>query len=145
MEEKKQNERITSPERLDGYLRVIRPSMWVALVGVLFAVAAVFIWAFLGKSSITISQTGFVSERKVTCVFNDEQSKLLSVGQEMTVGGEKTRIKTIERVGEENGELVKEEDEGTICIVTGYCNKPGGYYDVSVRVDNVSPISFMFG
>ncbi|MDR1014664.1 MAG: hypothetical protein LBL86_06770 [Coriobacteriales bacterium] len=55
-------ERVLSPERLDGYLRVVRPSAWIAVAALVVFVAGALIWGFTGSFSQTLSATGLVHE-----------------------------------------------------------------------------------
>ena len=49
-----QLERITSPERLDRYIRVADPGAWIVLAALLFLAAGVLVWGFTGTISKTI-------------------------------------------------------------------------------------------
>lgn len=42
-------ERISSPEEMDAYMKVTRPSMWLVLGAIIFLLLAVFIWSVTGK------------------------------------------------------------------------------------------------
>jgi hypothetical protein len=53
-------ERVLSPERLDGYLQVVRPSAWIAVVALALFVAGALIWGLTGSISQTLSATGLV-------------------------------------------------------------------------------------
>jgi hypothetical protein len=55
-------ERVLSPERLDGYLRVVRPSAWIAVAALVVFVTGALIWGFTGSFSQTLSATGLVHE-----------------------------------------------------------------------------------
>ena len=41
-------ERVSSPDQLDDYVRVITPSVWVVLLAVAILVAGVIVWNALG-------------------------------------------------------------------------------------------------
>jgi hypothetical protein len=53
-------ERVLSPERLDGYLRVVRPSAWIAVAALVVFVVGALIWGLTGSFSQTLSATGLV-------------------------------------------------------------------------------------
>ena len=57
-----QLERITSPERLDRYIRVADPGAWIVLAALLFLAAGVLVWGFTGTISKTIEIPGIVEE-----------------------------------------------------------------------------------
>ena len=146
MTEKMDNERITSPEKLDGYLRVIRPSMWIAFIAVFAVLAAVFVWAFISQTTITVKSTGYVENNRVMCIFDKEKAKFMSVGQEMRIGGETTSISEINVIRDETAEISEEgESKDEWYYVYAKCDRPTGYYNVEVYIDGVEPISFLFG
>ena len=63
-----QLERITSPERLDRYIRVADPGAWIVLAALLFLAAGVLVWGFTGTISKTIEIQGIVEENgQISC------------------------------------------------------------------------------
>lgn len=50
---KKSLERIASPDKLDDYLKVTSPSVWVILAALFIAVIAVGAWCFFGSMPTT--------------------------------------------------------------------------------------------
>ncbi|MDR1421257.1 MAG: hypothetical protein LBI64_00125 [Coriobacteriales bacterium] len=53
-------ERVLTPERLDGYLRVVRPSAWIAVLALTLLVAGALIWAATGSFPHILSAKGIV-------------------------------------------------------------------------------------
>lgn len=51
-------ERLSSPERLDTLLRVVRPSAWIPLATLLGLAVATTAWAFLGRIPVTAQGRG---------------------------------------------------------------------------------------
>ena len=46
-------ERISSPEQLDDYIRVVSPAIWLLLIGVVLLLAGVLVWASVGSIPVT--------------------------------------------------------------------------------------------
>lgn len=144
------NERITSPEKLDGYLRVIRPSMWIAFAAVFTVVMAIFIWACMDEMTISIKHVGFVMNHEAFFSLSENQGELVEVGDEFTIGGKKAFIKDIsgdsqELFLEEIQHEEAEEPSESAYIVTADTDLPDGVYEAVIRVEGVKPISFLFG
>ena len=144
------NERITSPEKLDGYLRVVRPSMWIAFAAVFTVVAAIFIWACMDELTISIKHVGFVMNHEAFFSLSENQGELVHVGDEFTMDGKKAVIKDISNnpqesfsEGSQNEEA--EEPSDSVYRVTADTDLPDGVYEAVIRVEGVKPISFLFG
>ena len=50
-------EHVSSPERLDQLLRVVRPQSWLLLLSIGFALALAVTWSVLGRIPITATGT----------------------------------------------------------------------------------------
>ena len=54
------SESIDSPEKLDAYLQVTKPSMWIVFGGVFLFVIAVILWGTLSSINMTIKTEGYI-------------------------------------------------------------------------------------
>ena len=147
MEDK--NERITSPEKLDRYLRVIRPSMWVAFAAVFLVVAVILVWACMTELTVTIRSTGCVINNKLNFSVSEKQSENIHEGQEITVGDKTATVNRIESVKEiiaEEGNTETEDiNDNYAFSVFADVELANGVYLVEVETEGVRPISFLFG
>jgi hypothetical protein len=57
-----QMERVMSPEALDAYIRVSKPSAWLLTLALMALVTAVIIWGFVGSMPETLSVNGVLRE-----------------------------------------------------------------------------------
>lgn len=57
-------ERISSPEQLNEYVKIINPGVWMVLLGLFILLFAVFIWAFTGSIPETVQLTGVTYAQK---------------------------------------------------------------------------------
>ncbi len=55
---KKSLERISSPEQLNGYIKVSSPSVWLIISAMIIIAVAFSIWAFSGNITSEVSSTG---------------------------------------------------------------------------------------
>ena len=49
---KKSIDKVSSPEKLDDYIRVTTPSVWITLAAIAILLAGVIIWGFFGELTI---------------------------------------------------------------------------------------------
>ncbi len=61
---------VTSPEKLDDYVRIARPGIWILIVALLLTVAAVFFWGFTGSLPKSVSVNGVVDPSNENCVIS---------------------------------------------------------------------------
>jgi hypothetical protein len=83
-------ERISSPEQLNEYVRIMNPGVWAILLGLFSLLAAVAIWAYAGSIPETLQLTGVVfaqegEEEAVYCYIPIGVSKRLAEGMEVQV------------------------------------------------------------
>ncbi len=148
MEER--NERITSPEKLERYLHVIRPSMWVAFAAVFAVVAVVIVWACMTEITVTIRSTGYVMNNKLSFSVSRKQSDNIHEGQQISVGDKTATVTKIssmnEIIAEEEGtdEAESVEDNYAYSVFADVDLADGIYY-VEIESKGVKPISFLFG
>lgn len=67
-------EHVTSPEKLDAYLKITSPSVWFILMGVIVLLVGVICWASLGHIETTKNTTCKISNSNLTCYTDEETS-----------------------------------------------------------------------
>jgi hypothetical protein len=61
-------DRISSPERLDEYIKVANPSIWLLLTALIVLFASVSVWGFTGTLPKTLTVNGITEENgRVVC------------------------------------------------------------------------------
>ena len=45
-------ERISTPEQLNDYIKVTKPSIWVVLIATILLIAGALVWAIFGKIEV---------------------------------------------------------------------------------------------
>ena len=61
---KKAVERITSPEKLNDYIHVTSPSIWMALGAIIVLLVGALVWATFGNIYTTVNGAGVVKDNK---------------------------------------------------------------------------------
>ncbi len=94
-------ERIQSPERLNDYLRVANPTVWVVLAAVIVLLAGLLIWGSVATIDSFASGTALVEDGVMTVRF-DEEALAGNVEAGMTVSvGESSSVITSMGRGED--------------------------------------------
>ncbi len=63
-------ERISSPEKLDDYIRVTTPRIWIILAAILVLLMGVIIWGIYGSVEVTTSDGQIRQVAPITFVTN---------------------------------------------------------------------------
>ena len=50
---KKSIDRVSSPEQLNDYIRVTRPSVWLVLIAIILLLIGMLIWSIFGSVTVT--------------------------------------------------------------------------------------------
>ena len=60
-------ERICSPEKLNDYIQVANPSIWLILSAVALLLMAVLVWGIFGSVSSSTTVKGVAMDGKIIC------------------------------------------------------------------------------
>ena len=128
---KKAVERVSSPEKLNDYIHVTSPSIWLALMGVICILVGAIVWAVFGN------------------IYADRPS--VKEGMEITVSGHKTVVREISpepvQIGEEVGEYILDatgmKSGEWVYMVEADTDLPDGIYAASITVESIHPIKFV--
>ena len=86
-------ERISSPEQLNDYLKVTKPSVWIILVSVILLLAGCLVWGYFAYIGSYVKGTATVSNGVLTMRFIDEPfAQNLKEGMDVTVGDTSSEI-----------------------------------------------------
>ena len=67
---KKSLEKISSPEQMDEYIRVITPSVWIALIALAVLLAGFLIWSIFGTMGVHDENGSVQDIHPITYVIN---------------------------------------------------------------------------
>ncbi|MBO6108807.1 MAG: hypothetical protein J6P16_05320 [Eubacterium sp.] len=134
---KKNSDRITSPEKLDKYIKVIRPSMWVMLGAVIAVVLIVVIWSISSSLTIKVNGESFVNKGVMSVVVDEDAAQIIQEGAVIKAGGKTTTVKKIE--------IDTLQSDMTNYIITADSDLKDGIYKAEIETDGVSPFSYVFG
>ncbi len=144
-------ERISSPEELDKYLKVTRPSTWAALAAVAVLLVGFVVWGVFGRLTTTAKVAVVSAEGRTVCLISGNVATKVKDAAEVTVANVKYRLvdKDIAPVVlndsvEDRVLLAGELTRGTVVYVMELDGQlDEGVYVGQLEVESISPISFI--
>lgn len=78
-------DRISSPEKLDAFIRVSNPGSWMVLCAALGLVLGLLIWGVFGQLSESVSFNGRLKDNQLYCYASGSLASQLEEGMEATI------------------------------------------------------------
>ena len=145
-------DRISSPEALNDYLRVVRPSVWLALAAIIILLAALVVFGIFGTLPSTIAAKGIARGGDVVCYVT--QAERISPGMHATIGDIRGSVVSVSLVplSEEEINEIHPEDYLLYQLDPQAWNYPvrlsapgvdDGVWDVVITTETIRPIEFL--
>ncbi len=150
---KKSLDRVSSPEQLDNYLKVTKPSVWLILVGIIIILVGVIVWGVFSEMKTYVVVGCVVDNGTAYCYANEENHLKIKKGMIVEIPSEdiEFEIENVNNAGmiaPDNYEYLKHlinvSSGDYIFESTGKCNLKNNLYEGKVVVEVVSPLSFIF-
>ncbi|MGX8706008.1 MAG: hypothetical protein ACSW8J_05480, partial [bacterium] len=122
-------ERITSPERLQDYIRVTNPGIWMVLAAVIALLAGFIVVSALGTIETKLDVTGEMSDGTLRIEMLRNEAKDIKEGMPVRVADRETKIGYIYS-GDTNH-----------VTFTAAIDLPDGIYEAQIVTEIISPIS----
>lgn len=144
--------RVSSPEELSCYVKVVTPGVWILLAAVILLLAGALCWCFLGRVETTVKATGSCENGTLTCYVSASAGSGVKEGMTIRAGGKEFTVATV------SGSPVKAEtlpDEyllhvggfsasDWVYVVTAETDVKNGVYDAVIVTESISPSVFLF-
>ncbi|MBQ8053170.1 MAG: hypothetical protein IJ198_05155 [Lachnospiraceae bacterium] len=148
---KKAIDRVSSPEKLNDYIHVTSPSIWVALLGVICILVGAIVWATFGNIYTTVEGAGSVKDGNLVIYIKVADRPSVKEGMDITVSGHKTKVREISpepvQIGEEVGEYILDaagmKSGEWVYMVEADTDLADGVYSASITVEAIHPIKFV--
>lgn len=158
-------ERVSSPDQLDDYIRVQKPSVWIILALVIALLVAAFVWAGTAKLETTVTAFGIMDSvnpnNTVYCYLTADKAGNVQKGQDAILSYDTEYQGTVTAVsgpysykeiardflgGNTYAIYMADIHEGNdyYQVVIHGKNLPNGAFDVTIVGESISPISFLF-
>lgn len=128
---KKSMERISSPEKLEDYMRVTNPGIWMVLTAVIVLLAGLIICASVGKVETRFPVEASVSDGSASVLLDADTKYTVEEGMILRIGNRDTEIEYVRKLA--TGES----------SVSAAVSLPDGTYEGEIVTESVSPISFL--
>lgn len=146
---KKNIERISSPEMLDDYVKVVSLPVWIILTGILIVCIGFVTWSAVGKVDTLISTAAYVNNGDITCYLSDENIGTITTGNEVLIDGLSCVIKKISEMpvkAESVDEYVLYRaslmQQPYVYEIKCTGNIPDGIYDAKIIIEKKSLFSY---
>lgn len=111
---KKSLDRVSSPEQLNDYIRVLNPNVWMVLAAVIIFLVGVCVWGIFGHLDTVIKTAGECRGGVVTCYVKESDISAVQTGMEITVDGKTGTVTDVGTVPVEVTEDIGKLDGATV-------------------------------
>lgn len=109
-------DRVSSPEQLNDYIRVVNPGVWITLCAVLILLAALIVWSVFGTLPTTLEEACVADNGVLTCYLSDVSG--VAAGQSVKIGDYKGTVHTISSMPYSSREVSqKYQDDYTVYML----------------------------
>lgn len=144
--------RVASPDKLNDYIRVSNPAMWLLLAAIIALLLGACVWGIFGKLETKVEVAAQADENgAITCYVPAAVIESVSEGMDVEIGED---VFTISRI---DGEPVSATQElGEYLLHTGGLKEgewvyrveldgsvPAGVYPAEIITEQISPMSFL--
>ena len=150
---KKSMDKISSPEQMNDYIRVANPSVWMILIAVIVLLAGVCGWGMFGHLDTRIQTGGVCTDGKLVCYIGEADFEKVEVGMTVAVGDKEYTVSSVaatpERLDGSTGAYLIHlaglaEGDWAYPVAVDAPDLGNGTYEVSVVVERVKPLDFVF-
>ena len=145
---KKSVDRISSPERLDEYIRVANPSVWVTLMALIILLIGIVVWGILGRLDTTVPVCVIAEGNEILGYISDGDINSVEEGMEVLTDTSQLVIEEVSKTPIKiESEYISDKLSGEKSSwgyelrLSGEVNN--GIYFGDVCVDSINPISYV--
>lgn len=148
---KKSLEKISSPERIDEYIKTENLSLRLIIIAVAIVFLGFVLWSILGKIQISETAVTVCKNGRAVCYINENNSEDISENTEFNIEGENFYMKNITKIpckvsdvlSEYEAHVVGFDENAWVYAVELEPEVKDGIYKTKVILNSVSPISLL--
>lgn len=150
---KKALDQISSPEQLNDYIRVVNPSIWFMMVGVIIFLVGVCVWGIFGKLDTLLSVAAVNDNGRLVCYVKEADISSVNKDMDVEIGGNSYGIESIAarplQVDDSFSEYLKHvgslsEGEWVYEVVLdGSEGEQGSVLKADIIIERISPKNFI--
>lgn len=151
------SKKMNSPDRLDEYIKVTNPGVWIVLVSAIILLGALFYWGVVGTIPTNVSANGIVNGDRVVCFLPPDKIAEVNAGDGASVLNKPGIVTSVS----ETPLSTKEASQGigsdytvyelklsdwnylVVIEVDGLSATEGALVPVVITAEEVAPISFL--
>ncbi|MEG1145665.1 MAG: hypothetical protein RSE05_09905 [Clostridium sp.] len=144
-------DRVSSPEQLNDYIKVSRPSVWLILTAVILLLAGACIWGVFGTLTTSCDTVAVVQGGKAVCYVTPSVAQDIAAGMELNVSSSVGHITSVAAVPMEITAgfdtyvlyLGGWQAGDWVAPVTADIAAPDGIYHAKIVLEKILPVSFV--
>lgn len=146
-------DRISSPEKLNDYIRVTNPSIWIILAAITILLASVIVWGVFGSIPTEITTSGVAKGGKIVCYLSESDVAKVKSNMSVKINRMEGTITKIADLPQSVEEISTKYSDYTIYSfnlsqwnyeVTIQADEiADGIVPVSIVTESIKPISFL--
>ncbi len=148
---KKSLEKISSPEKIDDYIRSVNIRLWLIAAACLLVLLSVLIWGVFGKVEISQKAVTVCQNREAVCFVAEENIENISAKTEFIINGKIYQAKDIsgipvkvsDALPEYAAHIAKYNENDWAYAAVLYSDLDDGIYETEVITALVSPVSLL--
>ncbi len=143
-------ERRATPDKLDDYINVSNPGIWLVLAAIIAFLVGLLAWGVFGNVDDVQPGVVHVENGTAVCYIDQSNANALNVGDAVSVAGVDGSVVSITPAAVNTSELSAKERERLGSSVTWAVEStlsielPDGTYDADVTVASINPIELLF-
>ena len=149
--------KVNSPDRLDDYIKVANPSVWVVLIAAVVLFGALLYWSIVGSIPTNVDANGVISNGQVVCYLSPDKVTEVNAGDSASVLNQPGTVVDVSSIPYSSQEASKGIDSDytiyelglsdwnyVVTIqVDGMDEADGTLVPVVITAEEVAPISFL--
>ena len=146
-------ERVSSPEQLNDYIRVTNPSVWIALLAVIFLLIGICVWAVFGRLDTVLNVGATTEGDRTVCYVKESDIESLSPGLMVLIDEETYEISEIalQPIQIDEGfpdylahlSKIRQGEWAYAVVLDGAAGSDGGIYEAQIVIERIAPMSFV--
>ena len=129
---KKSLDKVKSPDNLGEYIKVVNPSIWLLIAGILVLLLGLCCWGIFGNIQTVVHAQVQCTGAEAVCLLSQEDSSRVRPGMAVSVEGTQGVVRE-----------VRSQADGSVCYLTLEESLPEGIYGAEITVESIHPISFL--
>ena len=148
--------KVSSPEGLKDYIRVIGPGVWITTIALAVLILCAFAWGAFGSIPVTLDKPFLQKGDELFSFFSQQQANMLYAGMAASANGTDATVKTIAKTPLSKAEAAKLlPDDYTIhmmelsdwnikvTLTSSLDAASGDLVEVSIVPDAIRPIDYL--